>query len=227
MVKIESPRNPLVLIPVLDRPQNVQPLADSFERGESGGALMFLVNGSDTAEIAALKAAQTLYMVVPEDYATWPEKIEWAWLNLYLPEWVLLGADDLDFHPGWWEVTQPFRDANIFQVIGTNDLGNARVMSGEHTCHPLVHRDFVGLDGISPVHTGYFHWKVDDELVATAKAKGVWSFCTWSVIEHLHPYWGKSEWDATYALGESRAAEDILLWEKRSPMIEELCTTAS
>ena len=40
-----------------------------------------------------------------------------------------------------------------------------------------------------PVHAGYHHWYVDDELVWTAKMRGAWAFCEGAKVVHHHPYY--------------------------------------
>lgn len=222
----------VVLVPVLNRPRNVAPLVESFAKSETPGRLLFIANESDADERDAIEAAKghpaaVSMLLVPDRVLTWPQKINAAYrcdggLD-YPPPWMLCAADDVHFHPGWWQATQALRDAG-FGVIGTADLGNSRVMQGLHTCHPLVRREYADKQGTldgpgAVVHEGYRHWCVDDELVATAKARGAWAFCREAVVEHLHPYWRKAEWDATYALGEANAKSDMELWKKRRELL--------
>jgi hypothetical protein len=65
-------------------------------------------------------------------------------------------------------------------------------------------------------HEGYRHWFVDDEIVWTAKQRGVWAFAAGSIVEHLHPYWGKGEMDSVYALGQEHAEADKALFIARA-----------
>jgi len=57
------------------------------------------------------------------------------------------------------------------------------------------------------LHEGYPHEYVDDELVETAKARDAWTFAAGSVVEHLHPSWGKAPRDALYN-AQRRRMED-------------------
>lgn len=220
----------MALVPVLNRPQNVQPLIDSWaaSRAADHGMLVFVAEDGDLAELEAIGAADNMgslvsQVVTPQNVSTWPQKIDWAW-KTFLPvlptvEWVLLAADDIDFHYNWYDATRKLREKG-FQVIGTNDLGNARVMAGDHATHPLVRRDFTAVDDPdSPVHTGYHHWCVDDELVTTAKARGVWAPCLDSVVEHLHPYFKKGAMDEVYLEGERHNQADRDLFEARLPLL--------
>ena len=213
-----------VLVPVLNRPQNVAPLVESWAKSGTPGILVLLVSAGDSAEdAAAIKAAETNGRVEhfrPVGCHTWPEKIS-AGVECFRGDWFLLAADDVTFEPGWWEATERFR-AGGYQVIGTNDGVNPRCsISGIHTTHPLVHRDFHAMGHpTSPVWPEYSHWYCDDELVQTAKARGVWAWCEQARITHHHPYFDESvPMDATYELGEKNRDADFALWAERCQML--------
>lgn len=216
----------IVIVPVLDRPQNVEPLVASFYKGCPDTArLVFSATWGDDAEKDAIERVMSYRVQVsPTASVTWPEKINETYREIHdrnLADWVLFGADDIDFHEGWWDATKPFRDQPEIMVIGTNDLGNPRVIAGEHTTHALVRSSYIGTidDPTSIVHTGYQHWCVDDEFLWTAKLRGVWAFCPTAIVEHFHPYWEKGKWDATYAKGEANSAADMALWRERAPLL--------
>jgi len=208
----------VVLVPVLSRPRNVSPLVESFRKSGTVGRLLFIANESDWDELAAIERAKSDLLVVPDALSTWPQKINEGYRCSSEP-WMLLGADDIRFRPGWFEATSKLREHG-FGVIGTNDLGNPAVLRGEHSTHPLIDRDYADemgtIDGPGEiVHCGYRHWCCDNEIVETAKARKAWAFCSSAVVEHCHPYWGKAEMDDTYRLGEAHRHEDILLWNER------------
>lgn len=234
-----------VLVPVLNRPQNVKPLVDSFLVGcPEGSALHFIVDPNDLneyGEVIRYASSEPHWIerieVDERDALTWPAKINYAvadTMGRTNPDWYLFAADDITFTPGWWEATEELRNDEGIGVIGTSDsasgLGNPRVAAGEHTCHPLVRASYVRSMGTIDepglaVHPGYYHWCVDDELVWTAKSRNAWAFCREAVIEHHHPYWDKGiQWDDTYALGESKANEDMKLWSYRAQHVLGLTT---
>jgi hypothetical protein len=107
-------------------------------------------------------------------------------------------------------------------VVGTNDLGNPRVLAGEHATHLLIRRSYVDEQGASwdgpgvVAHEGYRHWYVDDEIVTSAKQRGVWQMALGSVVEHFHPLFGKAEQDDVYRLGQSFAQTDRATFLERS-----------
>lgn len=211
-----------ILVPVLNRPQNIAPLIDSFLNNcPRTSTLNFLSDARTDQEEYETYCKECTYIRLGEDYEriiwqqttnliTWPEKINEG-IKRINADWYLCGADDIRPHKGWWEAANHLRENPQIGLIGTNDLGNPRVLAGEHTTHPLIRRTYYlqgGLDGESLIPQFVKHWYVDDILVATAKKRNAWAFCPDAIIEHLHPYWEKGEWDSTYSLGESSATED-------------------
>ncbi len=213
-----------VIVPVLDRPANVEPLVTSFlENCPPDSHLMFVATDGDKDELDAVRASlqDRIYLLLTKRIS-WPNKINEAFLKVRdHTDWVLFGADDIAFHEGWFEQTKPFRDQDEIMVIGTNDLGNPRVIAGDHSTHTLVRASYLGTidDPNAIVHTGYRHTFVDDELLWTAKLRGVWVHCPSAVVEHLHPYWNKSRWDSTYAQGDLSLKHDGRLWRKRCKLL--------
>lgn len=217
-----------VLVPVLGRPQNVQPLVESFLAGcPAGTELWFICSADDTAEIEAVRQLDIPGVDWMCGGGTWPEKIN-VGTSRVAADWYLCAADDVRFTEGWWDATARLRADHAVGVIGTNDSatdqGNPRVAAGEHTCHPLIRADYIRDHGTVDhpglaVHPGYHHWFVDDELVWTARSRGAWAYCQEAVIEHLHPYWGTADMDDTYRLGEANSAADAELWRKRAPLL--------
>jgi hypothetical protein len=147
------------------------------------------------------------------DAHTWGEKIN-VGIQTIPAKWYLCAADDVRFHTGWWKATAELRDTKHVMVIGTNDLGNPRVIAGDHTCHPLVRGTYArtpNRDGGPFCPETITHWGVDDVIVNRAKHEGVWAPCLDAVIEHLHPYWQPEQvaWDQTYAEGEASAQQSM------------------
>jgi hypothetical protein len=129
-----------------------------------------------------------------------------------------LGACDLKFHDHW--LTRALvKFTSGIGVVGTNDLGNPRVMSGQHATHCVVSRDYVkrGLidGGTGLLFEGYTHEYVDDELIGTARARRALAFAPDSHVEHLHPSWGKAPMDPMYAAQRRRMRSDRALFIER------------
>lgn len=212
-----------VLAPVLNRPQNAQPLADSLASSGAGDfALFFLVSRGDQAELdAAMRTGHPAILCERHVHGDWARKIN---LGARLAaargyEWILLGADDLRFHHGWMQAALAVHAETGACVVGTNDLGNPTVMSGRHSTHPLVHRGYLECGTADEpdklVHEGYRHNWVDVELVETAEWRGEFAFARDAVVEHLHPFWRKGADDATYELGRAGYNDDARLLAQR------------
>lgn len=223
-----------VIVPVLNRPQNAQPLVDSFEASGADATLTFVVSSGDVSQWAvcfdlSTRSFDAVTMLTvsresgPGDYAY---KIQCGYDGT-TEQLVLLAADDLIFHPGWLEAVERIADEYDCGVIGTNDQANPLVKRGLHSTHPVVRRCYidthggvVGEPGIV-YHQGYDHQWVDCELVETAKARGCYAHAHDAIVEHRHPlYDRKVASDATYKKGQAKGSEDRRLYESRKHLWE-------
>lgn len=213
----------VVFIPVLNRPQRVKPLIESLEASLSSKVTarpVFICSPDDDAEIAAVRAIDLEPLIVEwqpgrGDYA---KKMNHAWRHTD-EEFVFLGADDLVFHPDWFDAAlRVHRDLHPC-VIGTNDMGNARVMAGRHSTHTLVHRAYGECGTVDDptvlLHEGYDHNFVDDEFIQTAMWRETYAFAVDARIEHFHPDWGKGTVDETYEKGKRHFGMDSELFHLR------------
>ena len=138
--------------------------------------------------------------------------------------WILLGAQDIRFHPGWDIAALECAVATGKRVIGTNDIGNPdSFRRGSFSTHALVARSYADeqgtVDGPGMLVTEvYDHNWVDRELAETAQRRGEWHFCRASVVEHLHPHWGKGVMDYTYKKGLRNYGRDRRLYLDRQPL---------
>lgn len=204
-----------ILVPVLGRPQNAQPLVDSIrENTVVEHRILFLCTQFDYLEINAVAETDADRSIVLWDAGPgdWAKKINQGYRLTRFP-YMLLGADDLRFHGGWDTEVLRVAEETGAGVIGTNDLGNATVMRGLHSTHPLVRRSYIDEQGTideqgKVLHEGYHHQWVDTELIETAKMRHQWAFAKASHVEHMHPFWRKGEMDATYEKALSTSAED-------------------
>ncbi len=217
-----------LLIPVLGRPQNAQPLVDSIHEATSvPHTILFVCSRDDHAQIEACKA--TGAVVLLSDDGRYAPKINLAatFAHSNTPsEWVFLGADDLRFHPRWDTIAVNIGKTAAAVVVGTNDLGNPTVMSGKHATHSLVHRTYIKWGTFDEpgklLHEGYEHNFVDNEFIATAKARGEWAFASASHVEHLHPFWRKGTDDHIYAKGRQTYKQDGQTWKVRQRLLKAL-----
>ena len=210
-----------ILVPVLRRPHRVAPTMGSVAAATTvPHRLLFIASPGEDAEVDALERAGADFVVVdwepgPGDYA---RKINHGY-RLTEEPYLFTGADDLAFHPRWAEEALARMTGRV-GVVGTNDLGNPRVMRGLHSTHSLVRRAYADergtVDGPGAIyHEGYPHEYVDNELVGTAKHRRAWAFARRSFVEHLHPNWGKAPSDESYAAEPERIHLSRQVYESR------------
>lgn len=210
-----------VVVPVLNRPHQVPRLMDSLTAATpEPHELLFVADEGDHAELKVLKKIGAEFITMP-DGTCWAAKVNEGIRNTEAP-WILAGADDLAFHPHWFSRAMRWASDDT-GIIGTNDICNPRVMTGQHSTHMLIRRDYARLhgtidqDGVA-FHEGYAHEFADDELVQTAMARGVYVHAFDSLVEHLHPMVGKAPDDATYELGRKHTLQSRRLFRQRKKL---------
>lgn len=206
-----------VIVPVLHRPQNVEPLLRSLRASTGLATAWFVVEPDDPIEAGTVTVHGGNVLTCAGTFA---RKVNHAVPYTSAP-WVLLVGDDVIFRPGWLDAAMAVAAATGAQVVGTNDLGNPRVIRGEHATHMLIARDYIDKHGASwdgpgvVCHEGFRHWYVDDEIVTAARQRGVWAPALDSIVEHNHPAWGKAADDDVYRLGQAYADQDRALFLER------------
>lgn len=223
----------LVSIATLGRPERAASVARSARESVDPEVhrlrVLFMCSPGDDETIAACHDTTEDVCVVPWEsgkkgeggVGDWARKHNLAYSRMS-EEWMLLGSDDIVFHPGWFDACLDVAAAhrNGACVVGTNDLGNKRVMAGNHSTHPLVHRDYIYCGGVIDDPTRllpevYGHWFVDDEFVQTAQMRGTYAHAFDALVEHLHPEWGKAANDDTYDIGQETVHRDRDLFNQR------------
>lgn len=209
-----------VVVPVLRRPEHAEPFMRSLRASTGVATAYAVVQGGDDEAAKAWAAAGATVLAVPSDRTTFAQKVNDAY-RLTGEPWLFIAGSDVRFRPGWLDHAQHIGNAYGAGVVGTNDLGNPSVMAGHHATHFLVRREYVDVHGASwdgpgvVCHEGYRHWYVDNEVVAAAKQRGAWQMALGSVVEHLHPAWGKADNDDVYELGQASSIKDGQLFEWR------------
>lgn len=203
-----------ILVPALGRPHNVTPLLDSIEAATPGARTLFLCDHGDDAEIEAVAADRRAHLdICGGNYAA---KVNRG-IEITAEPLIFTGADDLLFHPGWFEIASALISDEI-GVVGTNDLCNTRVIAREHSTHSLVSRTYCERGTIDEpgklLHEGYEHEYVDDELVETAKFRGAYTQSE-AIVEHLHPDVGKAPMDRLYAAQGARMRRTRHIFDAR------------
>lgn len=220
----------VVLVPVLSRPHRVRPFLDSLEAATpEPHETIFLATSTDRPMIAEIERVAgeldnvRLEVLAPNRVGDYAKKIHHGIRCSSAPH-IFTGADDLHFHPEWYpRAAALFADPRV-GVVGTQDLApTERARTGEHATHFLVRRSYVEEFGTIDqpgrlFHEGYPHEFVDDELVGTAKHRGAWAFAGSSVVEHLHPSWGKAPSDPLYRRQRARMSAGARTLARRRPL---------
>ena len=210
----------LVAVPVLHRPANAKPFMQSLRASTGMADVVAVADEDDLLTIAAWQEQGVKVLTGPEH--TFSEKLNRAYRDaMNGQKWLFMCGDDVQFYPGWLDHAEWMGNSFHAKVVGTNDLGNPRVMAGEHGTHLLIDREYIDEVGASwdgpkvVAHEGYRHWFVDDEIVTAARQRNVWVAALGSIVEHLHFLWEKSQVDSTYEEGQAHAEEDRQEFQKR------------
>ena len=219
-----------ILIPALRRPENAARQVDDIDAVTEGDyEIVFITTAGDIAQqravddLRAHEHPRVRHLTInPNTVGDYAKKINFAVRNT-TSRWLFTGADDLHFHPGWFDAAVLASTSTGCRVVGTQDMGNRRVLTGEHSTHSLVDRSYVDELGTidepsKMLHEGYVHEFVDDEFVETARMRGEFVFAFRSIVEHLHPLWGKAPSDRLYDDHRRRMALGRRVYTKRRPM---------
>lgn len=214
-----TPADLAILVPMLGRAHTIAPLFDSITATTPDAAVVWLCTTGDREVIATATATGAAVLTMaPRTRGDYAAKINHGYRSTQSPL-LFTGACDLRFHPGWFDAAAAELTDGI-GVVGTNDLGNRRVTSGRHATHSLVTRAYADDHGTidhpgAILHEGYVHEFVDDELVGTAQHRGAFAMALDAHVEHLHPDWGKADYDAMYRAQKSRLRDSRALYMKR------------
>lgn len=208
-----------VIVPVMKRPQNAAPFMRSV-RASTGLAFVYAIADEDDEETRKAWHNAGANVIISDRGHTFAQKANVGYEKTDEP-YLFLCGDDVHFHPGWYDQALHVSNEESLAVIGTDDLGNARVRSGEHATHALFKRSYIDEQGASwdgPkvfVSEAYRHNFCDDEWTFVAKQRGQFGFAKGSVVEHLHPLWGKTSNDEVYQKGRHSYDRDRKTWESR------------
>jgi len=208
-----------IIVPVMKRPDNAKPFMESLKASTGLAKVYAIADPKDVETVEAWNRAGAK-VIATSTKVSFAERVNLGFKHTNEP-FVFITGDDVKFHPGWLDHAQSIAGDKV-HVVGTNDLGNKRVMAGDTATHLLIRRSYVNDQGASwdgpkvLAHEGYRHWFVDTEIVQVARQRGVWGMALGSIVEHLHPMWNKAEADEVYELGAKSAMDDKALFSQRA-----------
>lgn len=206
----------------------MQPFMESVAVTREEHVVYFICSPQDHEQIRECEQSGAEVLVSPfeplgGDFA---RKINYAF-SLTDEDWLFQGADDIRFSPDWEKHALATAARYRVSVIGTNDLGNPFVIRGRTSTHTLFGRSYIEEYGSGTVDNSgkvfselYDHQYVDSEFIHTAQQRKQWAFAKDSVVEHLHPYWGKSKMDATYEKATRATSQDMQIYRDRLILIK-------
>ncbi len=193
----------VILVPILHRHHRVAPLVESIRATCTARTLFLVTPGDALVHHAIDQVGERRIIVTPSQYGDYARKINLG-VRATTEPLIFTAADDLEFLPGWLDAARDAMTDHI-GVVGTNDMGSPRVVAGDHATHFLMARWYIDEHGTIDqpglaMHEGYPHEYVDDEVVGTARARGMWAFAAESRVRHRHPDWDPTvPRDAMYA----------------------------
>jgi glycosyltransferase involved in cell wall biosynthesis len=223
-----------IIIPVLRRPWRIPEVYESAMRATPDANVVFVVSPEDTVTRDALESYCLNHLVTSwhgGDRGDYARKINLGYEHTTEPL-IFTGADDIDFHVGWYEAASALIDVPVetlqvmpsggllvgpgeiprIGVVGTVDKCNERTADGSHSTHSLVARWYADQGACVDIdhmiyYPGYFHEYCDDEMVQTAMVRQAYAHCYDAVVEHRHPNRRDIDIadDATYQLGRARS----------------------
>jgi hypothetical protein len=209
-----------VIVPVMKRPQNAQPFMTSLRASTGLATVYAVVDPDDSETYTAWLEAGAEVILAERDKSSFPQKANLGCSKTSEP-WLLFVGDDVTFHPGWLDHAEWAGNLHNKDVVATNDLSNPRVLNGSHATHPLIRRSYIDEQGASwdgpgtVCHEGYRHNFCDDEWTYVARSRSAFAAALGSVVEHLHPLFGKTEDDVVYRKGKAHFDQDRRLFERR------------
>ena len=132
-------------------------------------------------------------------------------------EILMLGADDLIFHEGWYEAGMAaMARLNWNGLVAVNDLSpNA----GTLATHYLMSKSYAvnELRGCLAI-PAYEHCWIDTEVTHRAQRDKCFIYAEDCVVEHNHYLWGKAAEDETYIKGRESYQSGRELYEERAEL---------
>lgn len=206
-----------ILIPTLGRPQkmkeNVENLYSVTNKNDID--IVFVVEKDDEESIEMGRSLDAITLINQRS-RNFGGAINTA-VRTLTHNYFFGASDDFLFHDNW--LPPLMKMSNYFGMVGANDLGNPQVSNGQLAVSYLIKRSYIPKACIGYpddlLFEGYLHNFTDTELTETAIYNSEYAYCADSVVEHMHPAWGKSEVDSTYSLQDGTWEPDTRLFYSR------------
>lgn len=197
-----------VIIPTFGRPHRMADLVKNIHENTTvPHKILFAVEPDDIATQEAITAAGEKF-IISDTPGTHTGALNTAYKHVE-DSYMLFGNDDFNFHPQWAEKALELMHDPI-KVVGINDG------SGSSRCNTFFLVDKSYIDEQSGVidtpgvifYPGYNHNYADQEFWETAEKRKVYAAAQDSIVEHMHPGYGKAPKDETYHKSDRTAEAD-------------------
>lgn len=203
-----------VVIPSRDRPERLSKALKSLHKTSPGVEVVLVLPTGQNAVQSILDGFKRHLVVELDDHEQLNTAELWnAGAAASSGEFIVTGADDLVFQPGWLKPA-------LLQMQTLGNSGVVALNTGPEfktlPTHVMVARKYAArrLGGV--IFTPHYpHGWVDVELMWRAVADGAMRWSEASVIHHEHPFFGAAEMDPVYEKGQSRYEEERALFDER------------
>lgn len=130
-------KNIAILIPTLGRAHRIPEIIENVRKTAPRARVHFIAERTDRPTVRALKGTKATI----GDFGTYGKAINAGYADC--PEDILMTSDDdCIYHKGWLGAALREMKGKI-RVVGTNDLHNPYVLSGDHSTHSLIDRRYI------------------------------------------------------------------------------------
>lgn len=210
--KDESVNRIAILIPTMGRSDRMEKIIENVASTSSHSRVYFVISPDDKESLDEVERIGASYFCTPGTYV---HCINFATRET-VEEFVLCGADDIEFMPGWEKELLEMADKNPEKMIfgGTDSWKISKTML--HISHPMVRRNYIKVDLYYP---GYAHYMCDIELIQRGLGEDVVMIADKTLIEHHHAVKENKE-DSTSEHVSKVTAADRFVYERRKGMFE-------
>jgi hypothetical protein len=134
-----------------------------------------------------------------------PQCVDWMWRQTG-GEIIVLGTDDVIFRTkGWDTFLYKLFERQPYIVVSPNDGRKRRKLE-----QPIVSRKWCELTGM--LFPPFHHFCADEWIQRIADKSGLLAYCMDITMEHMHPKFGKAQWDDVYMRkrGEEGAKKQVI-----------------
>jgi glycosyltransferase involved in cell wall biosynthesis len=121
-------------------------------------------------------------------------------------DWVVLGADDMEWSAGWLKMALETAKKHDAAFIGLPDGHDTTRKYAPHYMATVSFLD-THLGGVIAAPQ-YLSWEFDHEACERADKLGQYAETPEPALEHYHPDWGLSEVDETYQIARPKQRQD-------------------